>query len=80
MFQVDINEFADLSDEEFNMFSSGGLSINESEDESDFYDFENQKVVDYQFEQYKNHEDEDGQYQNPDGDDQGIEIDSFLFE
>ena len=49
-YSIQVNEFADLNEQEFMMFSSGGKSLQESQDESEFFDFEDQKVVDYQFE------------------------------
>ena len=55
-----------MTDEEFKQFSSGGKWIEESEDNSTFYDFENNKVItDYYYEHYKlddDLDDEDSSY------------------
>ena len=48
-----------MDDQEFKSFSTGGKWVEESQDDSEFFDFENEKVIDYQYEQYKKHLDED---------------------
>lgn len=52
-FQVAINEFADMSDEEFREYSSGSRSLKEEDDDSLFYDYENQReILDYSYDKY----------------------------
>ena len=42
-----------MDDQEFKSFSTGGKWVEESQDDSEFFDFENEKVIDYQYEQYE---------------------------